>query len=74
MAFLTLTLLPPCVQFKRLIGRKYADPEVQEELRTAVFTHEALSDGGIGIKVCGILFFLGGGMTEDGMGEVKVRS
>lgn len=46
-----MTVLLLCVQFKRLIGRKYADPEVQEELRTAVFAHEALSDGGIGIKV-----------------------
>lgn len=38
-------------QFKRLLGRQYADPEIQEELASAVFRHEALPDGRIGIKV-----------------------
>ena len=39
-------------QFKRLIGRKYDDPEAQEELKSATFRHQALPDGRIGITVC----------------------
>ncbi|ETN61435.1 Hsc70Cb [Anopheles darlingi] len=37
--------------FKRLLGRKYDDPVVQDELRTAPYEAKALPDGGIGICV-----------------------
>lgn len=37
--------------FKGLLGRKFNDPYVQDELRTLPYQTEALSDGGIGIRV-----------------------
>lgn len=37
--------------FKRLLGRKFDDPVVQEELRTLPYEAKALADGGIGIRV-----------------------
>ncbi|XP_052897835.1 heat shock 70 kDa protein 4 isoform X4 [Anopheles moucheti] len=37
--------------FKGLLGRKFNDPYVQDELRTLPYRTEALSDGGIGIRV-----------------------
>ncbi|XP_058053267.1 heat shock 70 kDa protein 4 isoform X4 [Anopheles bellator] len=37
--------------FKRLLGRKFGDPVVQEELRSLPYQVEATADGGIGIRV-----------------------
>ncbi|EGD83551.1 HS24/P52 protein [Salpingoeca rosetta] len=37
--------------FKRLIGRKYDAPDVQEELAHVYFGHCALPDGTVGVKV-----------------------
>ncbi|XP_055592925.1 heat shock 70 kDa protein 4L isoform X2 [Uranotaenia lowii] len=37
--------------FKRLLGRKYNDPHVQNELRMIPYKVEPRSDGGIGIRV-----------------------
>ncbi|XP_035919942.1 heat shock 70 kDa protein 4 isoform X2 [Anopheles stephensi] len=37
--------------FKGLLGRKYNDPYVQDELRTLPYRTEACPDGGIGIRV-----------------------
>ncbi|XP_050071854.1 heat shock 70 kDa protein 4 isoform X2 [Anopheles maculipalpis] len=37
--------------FKGLLGRKFNDPYVQEELRTLPYRTEACPDGGIGIRV-----------------------
>eukprot|EP00124_Ichthyophonus_hoferi_P001455 Ihof_evm10s76 gene=Ihof_evmTU10s76 len=46
-------------QFKRLIGRKYNNPDAQRELARANYTHMELDDGSIGIQM-------------NYMGEVKV--
>lgn len=37
--------------FKRLLGRKFNDAQVQKELQSAPFRSEARPDGGIGIRV-----------------------
>lgn len=37
--------------FKRLLGRKFNDPQVQKELKTAPYTAVARPDGSIGIRV-----------------------
>ncbi|XP_058458347.1 heat shock 70 kDa protein 4 isoform X2 [Malaya genurostris] len=37
--------------FKRLLGRKYNDPHVQNELRKIPYRVEARPDGGVGIRV-----------------------
>jgi heat shock protein len=37
--------------FKRLLGRKYEDPHVQNEMRTLPYHIEQRPDGGIGIRV-----------------------
>lgn len=37
--------------FKRLLGRKFNDPHVQNELKTIPYRVEPRSDGGIGIRV-----------------------
>ena len=37
--------------FKRLLGKKFTDPQAQAELKNAPFTAEALEDGSIGIRV-----------------------
>lgn len=39
---------------KRLIGRKYNDPEVQAEIKTLPFKTKALPDGNVGIEVTNI--------------------
>lgn len=36
--------------FKRLLGRKFNDPEVQKELKSIPYKVEQRPDGGIGIK------------------------
>jgi len=38
--------------FKRLLGRKYNDPHVQQELKYLPFSVIQQPNGGIGIKVC----------------------
>lgn len=37
--------------FKRLLGRKYNDPQVQAEIKISPYRIEQRSDGGIGIRV-----------------------
>lgn len=37
--------------FKRLLGRKFNDPDVKEEMKHSPFTVDELKDGSIGIKV-----------------------
>lgn len=37
--------------FKRLLGRKFNDPQIQDDLRSLPFRVEQLADGGIGIRV-----------------------
>lgn len=37
--------------FKRLLGRKFNDPNIQEDLRSAPYRFEQRTDGGIGIHV-----------------------
>lgn len=37
--------------FKRFLGRKYNDPQVQRELRHAPFRVEERPDGGVGVRV-----------------------
>lgn len=37
--------------FKRLLGRKFNDPQVQKDLKSAPFKAEQRADGGIGIRV-----------------------
>lgn len=37
--------------FKRLLGRRFNDPHVQNELRSLPYRTEQRPDGGIGIRV-----------------------
>lgn len=44
--------------FKRLLGRKHNDPQVQQELRHLNYQTTEQPDGGIGIRVCIIYYFI----------------
>jgi molecular chaperone DnaK (HSP70) len=45
--------------FKRLIGRKFSDPDAQIELKRLLCKSRELDDGSIGLEVCPLIAFRG---------------